>query len=274
MQMITLEQIRTYASRVTLSLMFLVVSGLVFCQKAVCAGQNLCSVGSLPEDIQSRLKEEYGSWKVQEPVGLSKRARERWESPLRSPRPHFMRVLCSYWAVSQPRCGAVVALVSRSMAFANLPALARLIMSSIAVLVSGSRLAMVNRMFIRIIRRASSSATMVCSAGLGLAAFNKASRTHSLIVRSPARASNCAYSSSVTLVLMDLVRGVGIRQFLVLTEEKASGRELTPNKINKFPYENQGWMRANSSERKVASGRVCSKFPNSNFGCCAAPKTG
>src|SRR5260370_548212 len=53
------------------------------------------------------------------------------------------------------------------------------------------------------------------------------------------QASNSAYSSSVTLVLMDLVRGVGIRHFLVLTKEKASGRELTPNKINKFPYGNQ-----------------------------------
>ena len=71
-----------YASRVTLSLMFLLVSGLIFGQKSACAseGQNLCNVGSLPQDIQSRLKEEYGSWKVQEPADLSKHAHERWES--------------------------------------------------------------------------------------------------------------------------------------------------------------------------------------------------
>jgi hypothetical protein len=80
--MITLEQIRMCASRVTLSLMFLLVSGLIFGQKSACAseGQNLCNVGSLPQDIQSRLKEEYGSWKVQEPADLSKHAHERWES--------------------------------------------------------------------------------------------------------------------------------------------------------------------------------------------------
>lgn len=80
--MITLGQIRKYASRAPLSLMCLLVSGLIFGQKAACAreGQNLCNVGSLPQDIQSRLKEEYGSWKIQEPADLSKRAHERWES--------------------------------------------------------------------------------------------------------------------------------------------------------------------------------------------------
>ena len=80
--MTALEQIRMYASRVTLSLMFLLISGLFFGQKAARAseGQNPCNVGSLPQDIQDRLKEEYGSWKVQEPADLSKHAHERWES--------------------------------------------------------------------------------------------------------------------------------------------------------------------------------------------------
>jgi hypothetical protein len=44
-------------------------------------------VGSLPPDVQIRLKGEFGSWKVQEPADLSPRAHERWESekPLQCP---------------------------------------------------------------------------------------------------------------------------------------------------------------------------------------------
>jgi len=81
MQMTTLKPIRMYASRMTL-LAFLLVCGLFLGQKAACAseGQNLCDVGSLPQDIQDRLKGEYGSWKVQESADLSKHARERWEA--------------------------------------------------------------------------------------------------------------------------------------------------------------------------------------------------
>jgi len=47
----------------------------------------LCKVGSLPVDVQSHLKREFGSWKVQEPADLSPRAHERWESekPLACP---------------------------------------------------------------------------------------------------------------------------------------------------------------------------------------------
>ena len=47
----------------------------------------LCKLGSLPQDVQSRLKTEFGSWKVQEPRDLSPRAHERWESekPLACP---------------------------------------------------------------------------------------------------------------------------------------------------------------------------------------------
>jgi hypothetical protein len=47
----------------------------------------LCKLESLPSEVQNRLKEEYGSWKIQEPTGLSQRAHERWESekPLECP---------------------------------------------------------------------------------------------------------------------------------------------------------------------------------------------
>jgi hypothetical protein len=47
----------------------------------------LCRPGSLPPDVQSRLKSEFGSWKVQEPAALSPHAHERWESekPLACP---------------------------------------------------------------------------------------------------------------------------------------------------------------------------------------------
>jgi hypothetical protein len=34
----------------------------------------------LHPDLQSRLKEEFGSWKIQEPADLSPHAHERWES--------------------------------------------------------------------------------------------------------------------------------------------------------------------------------------------------
>jgi hypothetical protein len=69
--------------------MILVAVALSFGQKSAYAGesQNLCNVEFLPQGIQSRLKEEYGSWKIQEPANLSKHARERWESekPLSCP---------------------------------------------------------------------------------------------------------------------------------------------------------------------------------------------
>jgi hypothetical protein len=47
----------------------------------------LCNVGSLPPDIQRHLKEDFGSWRVQEPTDLSVLARERWEAekPLACP---------------------------------------------------------------------------------------------------------------------------------------------------------------------------------------------
>jgi hypothetical protein len=47
----------------------------------------VCRFDSLPAIIQHHLREEYGSWKVQEAADLSPRARERWKSekPLECP---------------------------------------------------------------------------------------------------------------------------------------------------------------------------------------------
>ena len=61
--------------------MFLLLLALVFGQGPGRANQSptLCKVESLPSDIQNRLKEEYGSWKIQESADLSQRAREAWE---------------------------------------------------------------------------------------------------------------------------------------------------------------------------------------------------
>jgi hypothetical protein len=73
---------------------------------------------------------------------------------------------------------------------------------------------------------------------------------------------------------MDLLRGLGIRHFLNLTEEKPRGCELPPSKINKFPYGNQRPVEADHSERKVTSFHIFSKFPYSNFGRQTAPETG
>src|SRR5260370_449303 len=64
--------------------------------------------------------------------------------------------------------------------------------------------------FSKIVRSAKTSARTLCSPALGFVAFNRASRAHSLMVCSPAEPSNCAYSSSVTLVLMDFVRSQGM----------------------------------------------------------------
>src|SRR6266699_1825216 len=63
--------------------------------------------------------------------------------------------------------------------------------------------------FSRMVRNAKTSARTVCSPAFGLVALSRTSRAHSLMVCPPARASNCAYSSSVTLVLTDLVRSAG-----------------------------------------------------------------
>ncbi len=72
--------------RSTLGSMFLITAGLVFGQTGspppvpagAAEGPALCTLGSLPSDIQNRLKTEYGSWKVQEPENLSEYTRKTW----------------------------------------------------------------------------------------------------------------------------------------------------------------------------------------------------
>jgi hypothetical protein len=59
--------------------MFLLLSALGVGQTASAdQGSILCKVGSLPSDIQNRLKGEFGSWKVQEPENLSEYTRKTW----------------------------------------------------------------------------------------------------------------------------------------------------------------------------------------------------
>jgi len=41
-------------------------------------GPALCNFGSLPSDIQNRLKADFGSWKIQEPENLSDYTRKTW----------------------------------------------------------------------------------------------------------------------------------------------------------------------------------------------------
>ena len=88
-------RIPTKVLRVTFSLVFLLTAAPAFGQEGSSLPApakpsertTLCKVGSLPPDIQGRLKGEFGSWKVQEPGNLSPRAHERWESekPLQCP---------------------------------------------------------------------------------------------------------------------------------------------------------------------------------------------
>ena len=70
-------------------LMSLLLSTPLFGQGSAHASPSptLCSVGSLPADVLNRLKQDYGSWKIQEPADLSRRAHERWENekPLNCP---------------------------------------------------------------------------------------------------------------------------------------------------------------------------------------------
>ena len=69
-------------------LIFLLPAGLAFGQQPASKQESsLCRLDSLPTAIQHRLKQEYGSWRVQEVANLSQRAHGRWESekPLRCP---------------------------------------------------------------------------------------------------------------------------------------------------------------------------------------------
>jgi hypothetical protein len=82
-------KLRMNVLRIALSLTFFLPSTLMFGQKTASADESvaLCKMGTLPPDVQSRIKGEFGSWKVQEPTDLSTRARERWKSekPLECP---------------------------------------------------------------------------------------------------------------------------------------------------------------------------------------------
>jgi hypothetical protein len=80
---------RTYVfgSRLTLVLMFLMITALAIRQAVqslpaptrAAEGPPLCNLGSVPSDIQSRLKADFGSWKTQEPENLSEYTRKTWE---------------------------------------------------------------------------------------------------------------------------------------------------------------------------------------------------
>jgi hypothetical protein len=87
-------QIRKKVLGVTFSLMSLLTAVLAFGQQGSLPvpaksseGPSLCKIGSLPQDVQSRIKGKFGPWKVQEPADLSPRAHERWKSekPLQCP---------------------------------------------------------------------------------------------------------------------------------------------------------------------------------------------
>jgi len=73
--------LRMTTLKTTLSVMLLLPSALVFSQAETRASQSptLCKLESLPSDIQSRLKGDYSSWKVQEAETLSEHARKTWE---------------------------------------------------------------------------------------------------------------------------------------------------------------------------------------------------
>ena len=48
---------------------------------------NICGIVSLPSEIQTRLKTEFSSWKIEDPDGLSMYTKQRWKSekPLACP---------------------------------------------------------------------------------------------------------------------------------------------------------------------------------------------
>src|SRR6266851_1243763 len=115
-------------------------------------------------------------------------------------------------------------------------------------------------MFSRMVRSANTSARTVCSPAFGLVAFSRTSRAHSLIVCPPARASNWAYSSSVTLVLMDLVR----REGMEFTPMNSTSSHTGTKSCCATLYEK--WL--------LASHWIFSKFPYRNLDCCTAPVWG
>jgi hypothetical protein len=84
--MITQWQIRTNVLCVICSLALVLTCNLGFGQQAspptarADDGIALCKAESLPPDIRSRLKADFGSWKFQEATDLTALAHERWES--------------------------------------------------------------------------------------------------------------------------------------------------------------------------------------------------
>ncbi len=79
--------------RSTLAFIFLMTAALVFGETGspspvparAAEGPSLCNLGSLPSDIQNRLKGEFGSWKVQEPENLSEYTRKTWAGKKKLP---------------------------------------------------------------------------------------------------------------------------------------------------------------------------------------------
>src|SRR6266852_2642678 len=154
----------------------------------------------------------------------------------------------------------VVASARRSCALLNLFWSARSISCRMSSAVSVCPCDTAKWTLSRIVRRAKTSARTVCSLALGLVAFSNTSRAHSLIVCSPADASNCAYSSSVTFVLMDFVR--------------REGMEFTPINSTSSHTGTKSWCKALYLKWLAASHWIFSKFPYRNLGCCTAPVWG
>ena len=74
--------------RITISIIFTLPACVAFGrQNTGNQPPNLCRFDSLPAAVQRHVKEEYGSWKIQEPADLSQRAGEAWEpeKPLTCP---------------------------------------------------------------------------------------------------------------------------------------------------------------------------------------------
>ncbi len=84
--MITQGQIRRNVLYVICSLTLVLTCDFAFGKQAspptarTDNGVALCKGESLPPEIQSRLKAEFGSWRLQAPADLTALARERWES--------------------------------------------------------------------------------------------------------------------------------------------------------------------------------------------------
>ena len=79
-------------ARSTFGLIFLMTTALAIGPSSptsarAIAESSLCALSYLPSEIQSHLKRDFGSWRVQEPADLGRYARARWEGkkPLECP---------------------------------------------------------------------------------------------------------------------------------------------------------------------------------------------